>query len=85
MSVQEVRELAVKTLNELGFAEAKASSENLLIKDGCYLGCRFRFEGISVIWLEEAGLLKFIDDAGKLRKVVRLAASRECPVAERAA
>ena len=85
MRIQEIRELAAKTLHELGFADSKPASESLLIKDRYYLGCRFSFDGISALWLEEAGQLRFIDDTGKLVKIVKLNAGKALEVAQPAA
>jgi hypothetical protein len=49
------------------------------------VGGRFRFDGLSVIWMEEAGQHRFIDDSGKLFKVVKLNANSESSVTRRAA
>lgn len=85
MKVSEVRELIARTLRDLGLGDIKPAGERLLIQDRFYLGCRFDFEGVSAIWLEEAGQVRFVGDSGKLLKIVRLNANGGGEVAEQAA
>lgn len=72
MKVSDIRKLIATTLNDLGLRDAKPTGERLLIQDHFYLGCRFDFEGASVIWLEESGQVRFFGDSGKLLKVIRV-------------
>jgi hypothetical protein len=73
----EMHELLRTTLDELGFGNAQALGEQLLFHDRCYVGVRFVFEGVSAIWLEEADHLRFVDDTGKLLKIVSFGPSQE--------
>jgi hypothetical protein len=72
-----VRELVTTTLEELGLGDATSLGERLVCSDRYYVGVRFAFEGVSAIWLSHAGHIRFVDDAGKLLRVVRLAASQD--------
>jgi hypothetical protein len=66
-----IRKLVTTTLNELGFGEAKSFGERLVCCERHDVGVRFVFEGVSAIWLNDAGHVRFVDDSGKLIKVVR--------------
>jgi hypothetical protein len=67
-----IRDLVTKTLNELGFGEAKSKGEQLVCSDRYQVGVRFAYDGVSAIWLNETGHVRFVDDSGRLIKVVRL-------------
>jgi hypothetical protein len=78
-----IRKLVTTTLSELGFSEAKSLGEQLVCCERHYVGVRFVFEGVSAIWLNDAGHVRFVDDSGKLIKVVRFNPRQE--VVEKAA
>jgi hypothetical protein len=75
--VNEVRELVATTLNRLGFGSAKSLGERLVCSESCQVGIRFAFDGVSAIWLGNSRHIRFVDDAGKLPKVVRLTAGQD--------
>ena len=79
-SVDDVRDLVAMTLNRLGLGGAKSLGERLC-SDGCNVGVRFAFDGVSAIWLDDSPHVRFVDDAGKLLKVVRLTAGQDAPSA----
>ena len=85
MKVNDIRELIATTLNDLGLGDAKPAEERLLIKDQFYFGCRFDFDGASVIWLEDSGQVRFFGDTGRLLKVIRVNTNGEDRVGDRAA
>lgn len=72
MKVNDVRQLIVATLQDLGFRGLEPQGERILTQNRFYIGCRFDFAGVSAIWLEEAGQVRFIDASGKLLKIVRI-------------
>ena len=72
----EMHELLRTTLDELGYGNAQPLGEQLLFHDRCYVGVRFVFEGVAAIWLADADHLRFVDDKGKLLKIVRFDASQ---------
>lgn len=72
----DVQELVATTLIDLGFAKAKSQGERLIYCDRYYVGVRFAFEGISALWLAGAGHVRFVDDSGKLLKIVKVAAGK---------
>jgi hypothetical protein len=78
-----IRDLVTKTLNELGYGDAKSRGEQLVCSDRYQVGVRFVFDGVSAIWMNEAGHVRFVDDSGMLIKVVRLR-SRQKVVGEAA-
>jgi hypothetical protein len=76
-SMNEVRELVATTLNRLGLGNAKPHGEQLVCSDGYDVGIRFAFDGVSAIWLGNSRHIRFVDDAGKLLKVVRLTTGQD--------
>jgi hypothetical protein len=81
--MNDIRELVMRTLCLLGLGNAKSLGEQLVCLDNSQVGVRFAFEGVSAIWLNDAGIIRFVDDAGKMLKVVRLVRSQD--VARKAA
>lgn len=73
----EMRELVRTTLEELGFSNARPLGEHVLFRDPFYVCVCFAFEGVSAIWLADADQLRFVDDKGKLLKIVRIDGSQE--------
>jgi hypothetical protein len=85
MRVSEIRQLIATTFDDLGLGDAKPAGERLLIAESYYVGCRFDYEGASVVWLEESGQLRFFSDAGKLLKIIKLNANGGSEVVKKAA
>jgi hypothetical protein len=73
----EMHELLRTTLDELGYGNAQPLGEQLLFHDRCYVGVRFVFEGVSAISPVFADHLRFVDDTGKLLKIVRFDSGQE--------
>ena len=69
--MNDIRNLVTATLERLGLAGARSLGEQLICASNSRLGIRFAFEGVSAIWMHDAGLVRFVDDAGHLLKVVR--------------
>jgi hypothetical protein len=46
--------------------------ETILIREGHYVGRRFRIEGAHAVWLESEAEIRFWSDAGELLEVLRL-------------
>ena len=72
-----IRDLVTTTLNGLGLGSARSLGEQLVCCDNSRVGVRFAFEGVTAIWLNDASLVRFVDDAGKLLKVVRFNPDRK--------
>ena len=70
--MDDVRELVSATLKDLGFGDAKLLGERLICSENFYVGVRIAFDGVSAIWLSEAGHVRFVDDSGKLLRIARL-------------
>ena len=62
--------LVEATAYELGMPAPITVSESLLVRDGCFIGHKFRFDGGYAIWGEGWNSVEFYDDAGKLLKMV---------------
>ena len=75
--MDDIRQLVVTTLKGLGYGTPTALGEGLVCCEQHYVGVRFAFEGVSAIWLSEAGHVRFVDDTGKLLKVVRQRPARQ--------
>ena len=75
--MEKVRELVAATLSDLGFDDPKLLGEQLICCERFYFGVRFAFEGIAAIWFSEAGHVRFVNDSGKLLRIVRVAARKE--------
>ena len=63
------------TAYELGVPVPITITESLVVKDGCFIGHKFRFDGGYAIWGEGWNSVEFYDDAGKLLKM----AAVRCP------
>jgi hypothetical protein len=77
MEPTEIRDLVTTTLTDLGFGDAKSLGYHVLHRSRSYAGVHFAFERVSAIWLVDSDHLRFVDDTGKLLKIVRLRASQE--------
>jgi hypothetical protein len=75
--MNDIRDLVTTTLSRLGLGSAKSLGERLVCSEGYDVGVRFAFEGVSAIWLGNSGHVRFVNDAGKLLRVVRLSPGRE--------
>lgn len=85
MKVSDVRQLIVNALQDLGFGDPEPLGERLLTRDRFYVGCRFDFDGVSAIWLEEAGQVRLFDASGMLLRTVPVAAKNDGNAVEQAA
>ncbi len=75
--MNDIRDLVMTTLSRLGLGNAKSLGERLVCSEGYHVGVRFAFDGVSAIWLGSSGHIRFVDDAGKLLRVVRLSPGRQ--------
>jgi hypothetical protein len=66
-----VRDLAAKTLSDLGIVAGELECESLLIRDGYYVGRHFRFAAARAVWFVDANTFKFYGANGQLLKVLR--------------
>jgi hypothetical protein len=69
--MNDIRDLITTTLDGLGLAGARSLGEQLICSSNNRVGVRFAYEGVSAIWMNDAGLIRFVDDSGRLLKVVR--------------
>ena len=65
---QSVSEVVAATLREMGLgADEAALNRTILIRDGNFVGYKFRFDGGYVLWLVEKGILEVYDDNGNVK------------------
>jgi len=72
MQLDEVRTIVDETRRSLGFGEARLIGERIVLQDRFYIGRRFEFEGVSVLWLVEAQEIKFYNAHGEFITSVQL-------------
>jgi len=83
MQLDEVRTIVSETLRELGLGAVQLIGERIVLQDRFYVGRRFEFEGVSVLWLVEAQEIKFYNAHGEFITSVQL--GQEQPALRRAA
>jgi hypothetical protein len=71
-SIEFIRNLVRRNLQELGLADAAPIGESLLTVAGYYVGREFRFFGARAVWMASQGQLKFYGDDGAVLRVVDL-------------
>jgi hypothetical protein len=71
-SIEFIRNLVSRTLEELGLADAAPNGESLLTLAGYYVGREFKFAGVRAVWTASQGQIKFYDDDGEVLRVVAL-------------
>ena len=72
-SIEFIRNLVRRTLEELGLADAAPTGESLLTLAGYYVGREFNFAGVRAVWTASQGQIKFYgDDEGGLLRSVRI-------------
>ena len=71
-SIEFIRNLVRRTLEELGWADAAPTGESLLTLAGYYVGREFRFASVRAVWTASQGQIKFYDGDGEVLRVVAL-------------
>jgi hypothetical protein len=69
-TIEAIRSLVLRTLDELGLASSQPTGESLLTLAGYYVGREFRFTGIRAVWMASQGEIKFYNDDGRLVRSV---------------
>jgi hypothetical protein len=80
-SIEFIRNLVRRSLEELGLADATPIGESLLTLAGYYVGREFKFAGIRAVWTASQGHIKFYGDDGEVLRVVALGESRQAKAA----
>lgn len=75
----DIYRLVEATAYELGMPVPITVSESLLVRDGCFIGHKFCFDGGYAIWGEGWNSVEFYDDAGKLLKMVAVERAASSP------
>jgi hypothetical protein len=83
MQLDEVRTIVGETLQGLGMGAAQLIGERIVLQDRFYIGRRFEYQGVSVLWLVEAHQIKFYNAVGEFITSVQL--DQEQPALRRAA
>ncbi len=80
-SIEFIRNLVRRSLEELGLADAAPTGETLLTLAGYYVGREFKFTGVRAVWLASQGQLKFYGDDGAVLRVADLSEPRQAKAA----
>ena len=64
-------------LSELGMPDLASHRMTLLIRDGYYVGRRFTFDGVQVVWLTAEKVVRFYDENGQVLKSVAVETVQE--------
>jgi hypothetical protein len=80
-SIEFIRNLVRRSLEELGLADAAPTGETLLTLAGYYVGREFKFAGVRAVWMASQGQIKFYADDGAVLRVVDLGEPRQTKAA----
>jgi hypothetical protein len=64
-----IDDLVLSTLARLGVPVPCTVIETLLVRDRCFLGRKFSYDGGYAIWLPGSDVVEFYDDSGTLMLV----------------
>lgn len=67
-----VQEVVVRTLSAMGVPNAAGVVRTYLVCDRCFLGHKFRAQGVHAIWAVDSPTIRFFSDAGQLLRSVRI-------------
>ncbi len=67
-----IHDIIADTLSGLGMADLSLGTTVALIHDGYYVGRRFHYGGVQVVWLTTEGTIRFYGEGGQLLKAVDL-------------
>ena len=71
-SIEFIRNLVRRSLEELGLADAAPTGETLLTLAGYYVGREFKFTGVRAVWTASQGNIKLYGDDGEVLRVVEV-------------
>ena len=69
-SVESIRGLVRRALQDLGLANAEPIGESLLTLAGYYVGREFKFAGVRAVWIASQPQVKFYGDDGQVLRAV---------------
>jgi hypothetical protein len=76
-SIEFIRDLVRRTLQDLGLADAAPIGESFLTYAGYYVGREFKFAGIRAVWMASQGRIKLYGDDGAVLRVVDIGEPRQ--------
>ncbi len=80
-SIEYIRNLVRRSLQDLGLADAQPTGETLLTLAGYYVGREFKFTGVRAVWTASQENIKFYDDDGEVLRVMALDEQRQTKAA----
>ncbi len=80
-SIEFIRNLVRRFLEELGLADAAPTGESLLTLAGYYVGREFKFAGVRAVWTVSQGQIKFYGDDGTVLRLVDLGEGQQAKAA----
>ena len=78
-NTNDIQELVVATLAQLGIAASVSLFATLLVRDGCFIGHKFHFDGGYALWGTGWNSIEFYGEDGKLLKMVAVRKDVRCP------
>ena len=71
---EEVRNLVLRTFRDFWVDDEslESLSEEILVREGKYLGRSYRIEGMMAMWMIEVGILQFYDAEGDMLRTINL-------------
>ena len=67
-----VRQVVLDTVSELGVSEPVIKRTVVLTRDGYFVGHRFHFDGIQVVWIIAENVIRYYAGDGSLLKTVEV-------------
>lgn len=64
-----IRQTVLDTVSELGVLKPVITNTVVLTRDGYFVGHRFFFDGIQVVWLMAESVIRFYGDGSLLKTV----------------
>jgi len=75
-NMDSVHDVVAATLTELGQPAPTNVIQTMLMKDGYFVGHKFRYDGGWAVMRGDSGTIDFYDDEGKLLKTVAVEAEK---------
>jgi hypothetical protein len=76
-SIESIRDLVHRTVQELGLEAVQPLGESLLTLAGYYVGREFRLVGVRAVWIASQGQIKFYGDDGQMLRVLDISQAQD--------
>jgi hypothetical protein len=79
MDTFQIRQWIIDSLPMLGFTCVELCGERILLRDGCYVGRAFDFDGVHAVWVPADKHVKFFTDDGAELETIPLPSDVDAP------